>query len=61
MQVLRYVRDNVLSKTPEGQRITELYYQWSPVVSKAIREDKEFKKKVKSVIDGLLRMELKAR
>ena len=61
VQVLRYVRDNVLSKTPEGQRITELYYQWSPVVSKALREDKEFKKKVKSVIDGLLRMELKAK
>ena len=32
VEVLRYVRDNLLNQTPEGREIIKLYYQWSPVV-----------------------------
>ena len=53
-ELLRHFRDNTLSKTPEGQAIINLYYQWSPVVLKGMGEDKEFEKKIKEMIDGML-------
>ena len=53
-ELLRYVRDNVLSQTPEGQEIIRLYYQWSPAIVKAMEEDEEFKEDVKEMIDGIL-------
>ena len=53
-QLLRYFRDSVLSKTPEGQEIIKLYYQWSPVIVKTMEEDEEFKEDVKELIDGIL-------
>ena len=52
--LLRYFRDNLLSKTPAGQEIIRLYYKWNPVIAKAMEEDEEFKKKVKEVIEGIL-------
>jgi len=54
VEVLRYVRDNVLSATPEGQEIIRLYYQLSPVVVRAMKNDEEFRKEVKEMIDGVL-------
>ena len=53
-ELLRSFRDNVLSKTPEGQEIIRLYYEWSPAIVKAMEEDKEFKKDFKEMIDGVL-------
>ena len=53
-ELLRHFRDNVLSKIPEGQELIELYYQWSPVIVKAMEEDEEFKEQVKEMIDGIL-------
>lgn len=53
---LRYFRDNVLSQTPTGQEIIKLYYEWSPIIIKAIKEDEEFMKQVKEMIDGVLEM-----
>ena len=55
-ELLRYVRDNVLSKTPEGQEIVRLYYKLSPVIVKVMREDEEFKKEVKAVVNGILQL-----
>jgi len=52
--LLRYLRDEVLSQTSEGQEIIRLYYQWSPMVVRAIEEDEEFKEEVKETIDGIL-------
>ena len=52
--LLRYFRDNVLSQTPEGREIIKLYYQWSPVIVEAMKEDEEFKEQVKEMIDGVL-------
>ena len=44
----------MLSKTPEGQEIIDLYYEWSPFIVKVVEEDEEFKEKVKSIIEGAL-------
>jgi hypothetical protein len=53
-EFIRYFRDTVLSKTPEGQGIIKLYYEWSPAVVKAMEEDERFKEEVKAVINGFL-------
>lgn len=53
-EILRQFRDNTLSKTPEGQEIIRLYYEWSPLIVKAIAEDEGFKEEVKETIDGFL-------
>lgn len=49
--ILRVVRDNFLSKTPEGRELIKVYYQWSPIIVKAIENDEEFKKEIKQMID----------
>ena len=54
VELLRYIRDNIMSQTQEGQEIIRLYYQWSPVIAKAMEEDEEFKQEVKELIDGIL-------
>ena len=51
---LRYIRDNVLNLTPEGQEITRLYCVWSPLLVKTMEVDEGFKEEVKSIIDGIL-------
>ena len=52
--LLRAIRDNLLSQTPEGQELIKLYYQWSPVMVKAMEEDEAFKEEFKNMIDKLL-------
>jgi hypothetical protein len=54
--LLRYLRDNVLSKTPEGREIIKLYYQWSPIIVQTMDHDEEFKQEVKEMVDGVLEM-----
>ena len=51
---LRYFRDNVLTRFPEGQEIIRLYYEWSPAIVTAMEEDEEFRTEVKEMIDGIL-------
>jgi len=51
---LRHFRDTILSKTHEGQELIKLYYQWSPVLVKAMKEDKALKGQMKTLIDGIL-------
>jgi len=51
---LRCFRDNILSKTPEGRELINLYYQWSPVIVKAMEGDEKFKEEVKEMIGGVL-------
>jgi len=53
-ELLRYLRDNVLNQTLEGQEIIKLYYEWSPVIVETMNEDEEFKEEVKEMIDGVL-------
>ena len=54
VMLLRSFRNNVLSKTPKGQEIIRLYYQWSPVIIRTMEEDEEFKKDVKGMLDRVL-------
>ena len=54
IELLRCFRDNVLNQTPEGQAIIRLYYEWSPIIVKAMEEDEEFKEELKKMIDGVL-------
>lgn len=54
--LLKYFRDNVLSQTPEGQEIIRLYYEWSPVLVEAMKEDEAFKEEVREMIEGILPM-----
>lgn len=54
--LLRAVRDNLLSQTPEGRELIELYYRWGPLMVKAMEEDEAFKEEFKKMIDRLLPM-----
>jgi hypothetical protein len=53
-ELLRSLRDNVLSKSQEGQELIELYYQWSPLIVRAMESDEEFKQEVKDIVDEVL-------
>ena len=60
--LLRWFRDHVLHTTPEGKQIIKLYYQWSPLLLKAMEEDDALREEVKEVVDhlvGLLRADMK--
>ena len=56
LERMRYFRDNILRKTPAGQEIIRLYYQWSPLVLKTMEEDEGFKEEVTEIADGVLEM-----
>ena len=56
VELLRNFRDEVLNKTPVGQEIIRLYYQWSPAIIKVMEKDAEFKEDVKELIEGILPM-----
>ena len=51
---LRRFRDEVLSRTPEGQEIIRLYYAWGPVIVKEMEENEEFQEEIRDIIDGIL-------
>ena len=52
--LLRSIRDNVLSKSPAGQELIKLYYQWSPIIVRAMEADEEFKQEVTDIVDEVL-------
>ncbi|MEE8381668.1 MAG: CFI-box-CTERM domain-containing protein, partial [Thermodesulfobacteriota bacterium] len=54
VELMRYVRDNVLSQTPEGKELIRLYYQWSPAMVEAMKVNEGFREEVKGMIDGVL-------
>ena len=56
VEFLRKFRDAVLTQTPEGKKLIKLYYQWSPVIIKTMREDEEFKEEVKEIVDEFMQM-----
>jgi len=53
-KLLRYFRDDILRKNPEGQELIKMYYKWSPAIVKMIKEDTGFKEEVKELIDEVL-------
>ncbi len=55
-ELLRFFRDSVLKRTPEGREIIRLYYKWNPAIVKAMEADEGFQEDMKSMIDGILPM-----
>ena len=53
-ELLREYRDNVLSKTPEGQEIIKTYYKFSPTVTKLLEQKPLLKNRAKAYIDRML-------
>jgi hypothetical protein len=54
IRLLRSFRDNVLNKTQEGREYIRLYYRWSPLIVKAMEEDKVFANNMKEILDVVL-------
>jgi len=53
-ELLREYRDNVLSKTPEGQETIKTYYKFSPTVTNLLENSPQLKSKAKMIIDSML-------
>jgi hypothetical protein len=53
-ELLREYRDNVLSKTPEGQETIKTYYKFSPTVTNLLENSPQLKSKAKVIIDSML-------
>lgn len=51
LYILKAFRDEVLSKTPEGRELIELYYAWSPFLIEATQQDEQLKKEIKEMIE----------
>lgn len=49
--LLKRFRDSVLAKTDEGRQLIELYYEWSPFITKTLMQGKEFKNILKNIIN----------
>jgi hypothetical protein len=54
VKLLRYFRDSVLNRAPEGQEITRLYYEWGPSIVKAMKEDAGLKNTIAALLEGIL-------
>jgi hypothetical protein len=52
--LLRLVRDELLSNTPEGQALIRLYYQWDTLLGQVIGDDEGITEEVKELIDEIL-------
>lgn len=53
-KLLRKYRDNVLSKTPEGQKIIKAYYKFCPTIVNLLEKGLTLKNKAKMFIDMML-------
>jgi hypothetical protein len=58
--LLRYFRDNFLTKTIQGKELIKLYYEWNPLIISSILEDGELKKDLQEIIDAILPLVRKA-
>ncbi len=54
LAILRTFRDEVMSKTPEGQNLIRLYYEWSPSIARAVEQDEQYKREVAAIIERIL-------
>lgn len=51
---LRVFRDEVLSTTPEGRQLVDLYYRLSPLIAQTLKDDEELKNELRTLLDSLL-------
>jgi len=56
IELIRYLRDNLLSQTPEGRKIIRLYYEWSPMIAGIMKKDEGFKKEVEEMMGRILEL-----
>jgi len=56
VQKIRFIRDNILNTTIEGQTLIRLYYEWSPFLVECIENNGELKIELKEIIDELLQV-----
>jgi len=54
IRLLKFVRDNILSKTPEGRKIIRLYYEWNSTIIRTIENNSEVEEKIKELINGII-------
>ena len=54
VKLLRYFRDNVLTRTPEGRELIKIYYQWAAFIVMAMEQNEFFKEEVRTTIDEML-------
>ncbi len=53
-ELLRYVRDNILTTTDEGRELIRLYYQWNRMLAETLQEDETLREEVKAFIDEII-------
>jgi hypothetical protein len=51
--MLRYFKETILSRTPEGRELIRIFYFWNPLLIKAIEEDEAFREEIKEMIDEM--------
>lgn len=56
IELIRFLRDNVLSQTPEGRKIIRLYYKWSPMIVGIMKKDEGFMKEVEEMMERILEL-----
>ena len=54
LAIIRVFRDTVLRQTRGGRALIKLYYQWIPIISRAVEGDEEFQGERGEMIDGIL-------
>jgi hypothetical protein len=54
LDLLRQFRDEVLSQSPAGREIVDLYYQFSHSMVRIMEKDEEFKKDVAELLEKIL-------
>jgi len=54
VKMLRQLRDTRLTRAPAGQELTHLYYFLSPVLARAMQEDRGLRGEIKALVDDLL-------
>ncbi len=52
--LLRLVRDELLSTTPEGQELIRLYYQWNALLARVPGDNAAIREEIKELIDEIL-------
>jgi hypothetical protein len=52
--LLRLVRDELLSTTPEGQELIRLYYQWNALLARVPGDNAAIREEIKELIDAML-------
>jgi hypothetical protein len=52
--LLRQFRDGVLGTSPEGRAIIELYYRWSPLIARAVRDDDQLREEIKVLVGDMI-------